>query len=635
MFTDMVGYTALGQTDEAMALRTLDRQRALLRPLFAKHGGREVKTMGDAFLVEFGSALEAVLCAVDVQGTIHSHNLEHGEELKIRIGIHLGDLLHQGGDVFGDAVNVASRIEPLAEPGGICISQQVQDHVKNKISYQMVKLEPRKLKNVAGPIDVYKVIMPWTREEEEQQASPKPSLDPNRIAVLTLVNMSGDPNDEFFADGMTEEMISTLSSIGGLTVISRTTTMQYKGVKKGLTEIGRELGAGTLLEGSVRKAGNRVRITVQLLDAAEDRHLWAQNYDRELQDVFAVQSDVATNIAGSLKVKLRESESSQINKRPTGSTEAYMLYLKGRQYWSTRSNEAVHKAMEYYQLAIDGDPNFALAYAGIADCWNIAENYGYAPSSEAVPNMKRAALKALKLDSKLAEAHTAYAMALGWHEWRWDEAELEFERAIELNPNYATAHQWYAWSVLRMKRRIEEELREASKALELDPLAFIMSHNLGQTYYYSEDYDKAIKLFERSISINPDYMIDYQSLAFCHVANSRYDKAIELLETRLPKFRSKKATKLTLAFAYGLAGRTGEARRLFAEAEAIEGDRVAPIYYAWAYLGLDEADKMFAYLERAVVEKELDGPFALIDPLFLRRHGTEPRFIDIRRRAGI
>ena len=168
MFTDIVGYTAFGQVDEAMALKTLDVQRNLLRPLFAKHGGREVKTMGDAFLVEFGSALEAVLCAVDVQGTIHSNNLEHGEELKIRIGIHLGDVFHQGGDVLGDAVNVASRIESMADPGGICISQQVQDHVKNKISYQTVKLEAQKLKNVAGPIDVYRVVMPWTKDQPSQ-----------------------------------------------------------------------------------------------------------------------------------------------------------------------------------------------------------------------------------------------------------------------------------------------------------------------------------------------------------------------------------------------------------------------------------------------------------------------------------
>jgi TolB-like protein/Tfp pilus assembly protein PilF len=548
----------------------------------------------------------------------------------------VGDVVETGNDILGDAVNIASRIEPLAEPEGVCITRQVFDQVSNKLQFSFVSLGEKTLKNVGAPVNVYAVRMPWA------QGSPlegTPALSPQRIAVLPLVNLSGDPGDEFFADGMTEEMISTLSGISGLTVISRTSTMQYKGAKKSLAEIGRELGAGTLLEGSVRKAGNRVRISVQLLDAKEDKHLWAQSYDRDLQDIFAVQSDVANNVAGFLKVKLLEGESFQINRKPTDKTEAYLLYLKGRQYWATRSKEAVYKAMDYFQLAIDSDPGFALSYAGIADCWNVAESWGYAPYREAISKMKAAALKALKLDNKLAEAHTTYALWLGWHEWRWDEAELEFERAIELNPSYATAHQWFAWSVLRMNRRLDEELREASKALELDPLAPVMSHNMGQTYYYREEYSKAIKHFERAIELSPAFgTIDCENIARCYVATGEYDKGIELLRTDLPKVRSEKYAKLALTWAYGAAGRVDEAWKLFSEAEqTTESEWITPLSYAWAYLGMGEVDRTFECLDETILrfESRSDGPFTLIDPLFLRRFATEPRFLQIKRKVGI
>lgn len=633
MFTDMVGYTALGQKNESLSLALVDEQRKLIRPILARHGGREVKTMGDAAFVEFSNALEGVRCGYDIQRAVREFNLPLSQDsrFQIRIGIHLGDVVEDDGDIFGDAVNVASRIEPLAEDGGVCVTRQVYEQVNNKVDIPFVSLGGKQLKNVAVQTEVYKMVLPWATEAE----SPK-KPDKTRIAVLPFANMSPDPQDEYFAEGMTEEMISTLSCISGLTAISRTSAMQYKGAKKSLVEISRELGVGTLLEGSVRKAGNRVRVTVQLLDAAEDKHLWAQNYDRDLQDIFAVQSDVATNVADSLRVRLLEGEASQVNKKPTENSEAYLLYLKGRQYWNMRSKEGIRKALEYFQLAADTDPNFALAYAGIADCWNIADDMGYAPASEAVPKMKQAVLRALKMDNKLAEAHATYGMVLGWEEWRWDEAELEFERAIELNPNYATAHQWYAWSILRMKHRLDEELREATKALELDPLSPIMSHNLGQTHYYRGEFEEAIKHFERAISINPDFLFDYQMIAFCHAASSRYDKAVELLEKYMPRFRSEKETKLFLAWAQGMAGRKDEAEKLFSDAEkAGANEHVLPIFYAWAYYGLGEDNKVFEYLDKATLEKGWDGPFALIDPLFLRRYGSNPRFLAIRRKVGI
>src|SRR2546422_1536235 len=632
MYTDIEGYTALTQGDESLAMKLLESHREIVRPIFAKYSGREVKTMGDAFLLEFDSALQATECAAEVQRALRVYNETAPLKVPVRIGIHAGDVIHRDGDVYGDAVNIASRIVRLATGGEVCISAQVYDQVHNKVSYRLLKLGPQALKNVSFQTDVYKLELPW----QTSRMNAVWKQDRNRVAILPLVNMTNDPNDEYFADGMTEEMISTLSNVSGLTVISRTSTMQYKGVKKNLTDIGRELGAGTLLEGSVRKAGNRVRITVQLLDAREDKHLWAQSYDRELQDIFAVQSDVATNVADALKVKLLDREVTQLKKKPTENTEAYLLYLKGREFWNKRSESNVRKALEYFQLAIDADPGFALALVGLADSWGVLQSWGFVSTTEAAPKMKQAVLRALKLDNTLAEAHAAYALELALYEWKWGEAELEFKRAIELNPNYATAHHWYSFSVLRLTRRLDEELKEAYKALELDPLAPVMSLNLGQMFYIREEYDKAIEYFEKSLAIDPSFLMAYLHQAGCYLASARYEKGIELIETYLPKISTETPrTNLGLAFAYGMAGRTEEARKLIAEVEqARDGELIPPIEFAEAYLALRETDKMFEYMDKAGLQKDNTLPYALVDPLY-KRYRSDPRFMALKAKVGI
>lgn len=573
MCTDIEGYTALTQGDESLAMKLLEAHRELIRPVFAKYSGREVKTMGDAFLLEFDSALQAMECAVEVQRILHAYNETASKKVPVRIGIHAGDVIHRDGDVYGDAVNIASRIVGLAAGGEICISAQVYDQVHNKVPYRLLKLGPHSLKNVSFQTDVYKLELPW----QISRMNGVWKQDRNRVAILPLVNMTNDPNDEYFADGMTEEMISTLSNVSGLTVISRTSTMQYKGAKKNLIDIGRELGAGTLLEGSVRKSGNRVRITIQLLDAREDKHLWAQNYDRELQDIFAVQSDVATNVADALKVKLLDREATQIRKKPTENTEAYMLYLKGREYWNKRIEGAVRKAIEYLQLAIDADPDLALAHVGIADCWSVLQSWGFVSATEAALKTKQAVLKALKIDHTLAEAHASYALELAIFEWKWEESELEFKRAIELNPNYASAHQWYSYSVLRYTRRLDEEFKEAHKALELDPLAPVMCLNVAQTHYMREEYDKAIEYYEKALAIDPNFLGAYIQQSGCYLAIGRYEKGIELMKTYMPRVATPARAKLGIAWAYGIAGRIKEAKRLTAEVERVSEREPIPL----------------------------------------------------------
>ena len=375
MFTDIVGYSSLTQKDERLALELLEEHRKIVRPIVARHNGHEIKTMGDAFLIEFGSALEATRCAIDVQKTLQDHNEQSTVERRIhlRIGIHLGDVLQRQSDVLGDAVNIASRIEPLAEAHGVCISQQVYDQVRNKIDCTIEDLGPHQLKNIEYPINVYRVL-PLHRSSEIT----KISLDKKRIAVLPFLNISPDPNDAYFADGLTEELIARLSTISGFEVIARTSIMRFRGTTKSVGEIGKELKSGTVLEGSVRKAANRLRVTAQLIDATTEKHLWVQNYDRQLEDVFAIQTEVAQNVSDALETQLLSEEREHIEKKPTHDIGAYEFYLKGRYFWNERYKESLEKAIKYFEEAIKRDPRFALAYSGLADSYIVLMDHSSA-----------------------------------------------------------------------------------------------------------------------------------------------------------------------------------------------------------------------------------------------------------------
>jgi adenylate cyclase len=304
MFTDIVGFTAMSQRDEVTAVRLLDEHRAILRPVFASHGGRVVKTMGDGFLVEFSSAVESVVCAQKVQEVLRQRNASaHAEErVTLRIGIHVGEIIDQGDDIAGDAVNVASRLEPLAGPGGICVSEQVVDQIRNKLPVTCEDVVAPKLKNVEFPIRVYRLYA--ASDGEKASAPPRPPVSYVRLAVLPFTCISPDPADEFFADGLTEEMITYLSRSTALRIVARTSVMPYKGVRKGIREIGRELEVGSILEGSVRRSAKKVRIAVQLVDAGTEEHLWVNTFDREMDDVFAVQDEIAQSVSKVLQGKL-------------------------------------------------------------------------------------------------------------------------------------------------------------------------------------------------------------------------------------------------------------------------------------------------------------------------------------------
>src|ERR1700738_1096087 len=450
MFTDMVGYSALAQRDEGLALELLEEHRALLRPAFLKHQGQEVKTIGDGFLIEFASAVAAVNCAVERQEVLARRNLgaPADRHLQVRIGIHLGDVLHRGDDIVGDGVNIAARVEPLADPGGIAITQQVFDQVYNKIPETLARIGKVELKNIRRPVEVYRIILgPKTREAAAgMRETSTPARQSNReqqrsIAVLPFVNMSSDRENEFLSDGISEDLLNALSWIEGLHVAARTSCFAFKGRNEDIRKIGDALGVETVLEGSLRRVGTKLRITAQLINVPDGFSLWSERFDREMQDVFAIQDDITRAIMAVLRLCLAGRSDQPVFKLQTTNAEAYELYLKGRFFWNQRGI-GLRKALHYFELALIEDPDYALAMSGLADTYSLLSWYGDLPPAEAIPKAIAPAKRAVQLDPQLAEAHTSLGFCQLFDTWDRAGAEREFRRAIALNPRTTPARYW-------------------------------------------------------------------------------------------------------------------------------------------------------------------------------------------------
>ena len=454
------------------------------------------------------------------------------------------------------------------------------------------------------------------------------------VAVLPLQNLMGDPQQEYFVDGMTEELITDLSKISALKVISRTSVMTYKGVKKPLPQNARELNVDAVIEGSVFRAGNRVRITAQLIHAATDQHLWAETYDRDLRDILAVQSEVARTVAQQIKATLTPQEQTRLAATHPVDPGAHDAYLKGRFYWNKRTAEGLKKSVDYFQQAIEKDPNYAAAYAGLADSYGILADNGFSPPEECYPKARVAAQKALEIDDSLAEAHTSLAHILESYDWDWSGAARELQRAIELNPGYATAHHFYALFLSDMARHAEA-IVEIRKARELDPLSIRINANVGLVLYFAREYDQALEELRKALELDPNDVDSHFYLGCVYSQKGMHQEAIAASRKARDLSAGKELTSdLVLAQVYAVAGRRGEALKILAELKnASRRSYLPPVMVAEVYVGLDDKQEALSWLEKAYAEHAADLDILKVDPVFdpLR---SDPRFRDLLRRMN-
>jgi adenylate cyclase len=628
MFTDLVGYTALSQANEARAISSLEGHRGLLRPLFSKHNGREVKTIGDAFLVEFDSALEAVECAIDIQKAVHEEGTGSSRGASVRIGIHVGDVVHRQGDVYGDAVNIASRIYPLARAGEVCISRQVYDQVSNKLPYPLTKLEPTELKNVFVRIDVYRVELPWTSRKAENREG---SLPADRIAVLPFVNISPDPNDEYFADGLTEELIANLSLVKGLKVIARTSVMNYKKKEMNVSEIGRELEVGTIVEGSVRKALNRIRVTVQVIDVSSEEHLWASNYDASLDDVFAVQSDIARKVTESLPGTLRSRRAPEVQ-RDTNDVTAYINFLKGREQMYAIMEAPLRESIESFQRAIDRDPNFARAYVGMAQSYLSLATRGHVAWEDSMETSRVLLNRALSLNDDLAEAHAMLSYLALMSDELTEVMEREARKAIELNPNLADGHVTLGL-VKALDGDPEKWVSELETAHQLDPLSTRVIELLSGAYLYTGRDANALELLRKTEHVDP---LNTHRFFWLHdVIKGDLDaahKQVAELERLEPKWEF---TLLAKGYLAGLEGDRATAEAMISALEVTHKRGYARSSLAgYIYHALGDMDTFYAYMQAAAEDHTLRAQDILYSPLFAEAR-KDPRMRQIVETTGL
>jgi adenylate cyclase len=537
MAADVVGYSRLMGANEVATLTSFKAHRAeLLDPAIAEHQGRIVKLTGDGLLAEFPSVVNAVDCAAEVQREMRRRNHDVAEDRRIefRIGVNLGDVIVDDDDLYGDGVNVAARLETVARPGGVAVSQSVRDNVGNRLDLEFEDIGEQQLKNIEFPVRVYNVLLGDAPSKANGARTAAKTEKPS-IAVLPFNNMSGDPEQEYFSDGITEDIITDLSKVSGLFVIGRNTSFGYKGMSPQLQQVATDLGVKCILEGSVRKAGGRVRVNAQLIDGSSGGHLWADRYDRDLTDIFAIQDEITHSIVEQLKIRLLPKERKAIGQAPTDNVEAYTYYLKARQFFHNWTRNSTQLARRMFAKAVEIDPLYAKAYAGLANCdYRLDGWYNVPPPADILET----AAKAIALDPELAEAHAARGAALA-NTGRRADAREAFERALKLDPNNFDACLEFARFCVAegdLERAVELFIR-AVEAQADDPQAALLVHSLLEKLGRSEEAEKyrqlGLRRAEEALRQHPESSRPAQ-LGACTLASmGERDKAIDWLNHAL------------------------------------------------------------------------------------------------------
>jgi len=638
MFTDMAGYTTLMQEDEDKARELIERHRAHMKPFVGKHGGEIIQYVGDGTFCRFDSAIEAVNSALEIQKV-----LEMEPEINLRIGIHVGDVMVKGDEVYGDGVNVASRIEPLAAAGGICVSSRVRDDIKNQPGLSLNSLGKKDLKNVAEQIEVFAVTLA-AEPSSAVSNTPKPTSVTSKInikwiavavvvtllviiglkidfgtteaesneevnsfsiAVLPFNNMNADAENEFFTDGMTEDILAQLAKIKSLEVISRTSIMQYKNTTKSLSEIGKELGVATILEGSVRRGGNRVRIVAQLIDTETDKHLWAETYDRDLDDIFAIQSDVAKKIAAALEASLTPEEEKSIYEKPTNNVEAYDLFLKGRimleSVTAGGGKGELEEAIELFEQAVELDPEFIAAHSRLAGAHLVMYWDGFGGwdrTDERLAKAKKAIDKASEIDPEHPEVQLVRGYYHYWGYRNYDEALKYLLPALEKQPNNSDLLMAIGY-VYRREAKWDDAMTFMQRAVGLDPRANTKVGELADTYLLNRMWKEAERYQDRLILLKPESVTGYSmKMRMLFASRGDLEESRMVLNAAMEIIDPNK-----LIFLQGISYYT---ERKFKEALNVFESDTAKWYgmKAFLHLKLGHVDKAYSYYDSMRVEAE-------------------------------
>ena len=695
MFTDMVGYSALSQRDDQLALELLEEHRHLLREIFPRFYGTEIKTIGDAFLVEFGSALEAAQCAIEIQRSLakRNHDVTHDRRIELKIGIHIGDVVHRNGDVYGDGVNIASRIEALAGAGGICVSMDVERQIRNALEARFEKFGSADLKNIKLPMELFRIVLPWetgakpkrdaTRSSWKtsvmaaiaaiilvglffgwwliQGSGPKhqpvaaatasavPSApatvpDQKSVAVLPFVNLSDDKGSEYFSDGVSEELLTILQKIPGMHVAARTSAFSFKGKNATAQEIGQKLGVAHLVEGSVRKSGDAVRIAARLSRADTGQELWSENFTRDLKDVFAVQTELAQTIVQQLRGQLTDGAAGSTDKAKiraevqaaekggTKNPEAHQAYLQGRFYQNRSSEKSIGEALSFYQRAVELDPAYALAWAGVAQAhtWycNFATEGGLKSFDAHLAAARDATARALALEPDLPDALFARAMIQTNFDFDWKGAGETLQKALAVAPQ-DPALLAHAGNLESARGQTAPALDFYRRAVAADPVNATYRSYLANNLALAKHYEEARAEYARAIELNPAAPWYHAGLGSTYLLEGKFEEAATAAQQDTAEW-----AKLTiLAAARWSQKRIPESDaaldQLIKDSAETAAYQIAGVY---GYRG--DKDRAFEWLERARRQRDA-GLAGLRLETYLDNVKGDPRWDAFLRKMGL
>jgi adenylate cyclase len=634
MFADIAGYTALMQEDEKLALDLRRKFQDKLEKEVTACNGRILDFRGDGALCTFTSTIEAVKAALAVQLEMQTDPV-----VPLRIGMHTGDVLVEGNNIYGDSVNIASRMESFAMPGSIYLSGKAYDDIKNQKDIQAISLGRYLLKNVREEVEIFAISNPGIKIPGEDHPDGKGKKVPEinsmdkSIMVLPFVNLGNDGDEDYFSDGLTEELITKLSKLTEIRVTSRTTSMLYKNTRKDIKTISKENRVNYILEGSIRKYQNDLRIAAQFIDANNDIHLWADTYRGTIDDIFDIQEKVSEKIAEALRIQLSNEERVMLRKRYTENTDAYELYLRGRHFWKERNEGGLQSAVINFEKALQNDSRYALAWSGLADTYSLMGEYTNISRRELFPKQMAAVYKALQIDNRLGEAHISLAISLMLNEWDWENSRKEYLIGLELSPDYATGHHWYAEWLLFMGKK-EEAFREISLAVSLDPSSPGILKDKGIFYYYTGQYEKAIDTGMLTMELHPAFVTVFRLLSLAYQGMGMYDESIRQNERWGERTGNVIKTQVSLAQIYASAERRTEA---LAIVDAIENQQLGGNDYrgmAMVYAALGDNDKAFNWLDRSYQRHEESLCSLKVDPKLNSLH-SDPRFSEMLRKIGL